>query len=142
MTYATEQNCIDRFGEDTVVVATDRDNTGLVDPVVLGKALADADATIDSYVSGLPGWPFVSVPDSFEHIACDLAIYYAAQPANAGTDEMRKRFEDCIRYLERVAEQKIRLPQETGTNFVKSDASADMLSTERVMTREALGDLF
>lgn len=143
MGYATEQNCIDRYGEDTVIVATDRDGDGSVDSTVMSNALSDADATIDSYVSGLPGWPFDPTPDSFERIACDLALYYAAQPANAATESQRQRYEDAIQYLRDVGTQKIRLPQVAEEAFVASDAAADIVqNTDRVFTRTKLGVLF
>jgi len=142
VTYATSQNCIDRFGSDVVITATDRTNTGTLGVALLAKALADADSTINSYVSGLPGFPFTPVPDAFEKLACDIALYYAALPASAATEEMRQRYEDAIDYLKLVGKQQIRLPYSAGAGFVAPNSTADIVQGERLFTRTTLGELF
>ena len=52
MTYALQQDLIDRFGESELIQLTDRTNVPPtdVDDVVVGRALADADGTIDGYI--------------------------------------------------------------------------------------------
>jgi len=142
MAYATQQNCSDRFGEDTVIVATDRENTGAIDTDILGKALTDADATINSYIAGLPGFPFDPAPDILELLACDIAIYLAARPAGVATETDRQRYEDAIKYLEKVEAQKIRLPYDDGEAFVAPNSTATIVQSERVFTRTKLGNLF
>lgn len=142
MAYATQQNCVDRFGNDIVVVVTDRSNAGVIDITILAKALEDADDTINSYVAGLPGFPFDPTPDVFEKYACDLAIYYAAHPAGVATDEMRARYEDAVKYLTLLGQNKIRLPQSAGTVFVAPNSTADIVQGERIFTRDSLSELF
>lgn len=142
MTYATKQNCIDRYGTDLVVTVTDRDNTGSIDETILGKALLDADNEINSYVAGIPGYPFDPVPDSFEQKACDMAIYFAALPASAATDAMRQRYEDAIKYFSAVASGKIRLPYSAGASFIEPNSTADIVQGERIFTRDTLSELF
>ena len=143
MAYATQQNCIDRFGEDMVIVATDRANAGSIDTDILGKALTDADATINSYISGLPGYPFDPVPDILELLACDVALYLAARPTGVATETDRERYENAIKYLEKVGSQKIRLPYDDGDAFIEPNSTADVVvAGTREFTRSKLGVLF
>jgi phage gp36-like protein len=142
VSYAAQQDCIDRFGEDAVIVATDRDNNGAIDTAVLTKALADADTTIDSYIAGLPGYPFSPVPDICEKLACDLAMYFSARGADVATDESRQRYDDAITYLKLVGSQKIRLSADTGQEIVESNSTADITSQERELDRTTLNRLF
>lgn len=141
MGYATQQNCIDRYGEDAIIVATDRDNDGSIDTDVLAKALADADSEINGYVCGLAAYPFDPVPDVFEKLAVNIAIYNAASPAGVATEEQRKRYEDAIKYLTLVAQSKIRLATETGTDRVVAHATAQITSDDRRMSRTSLDRL-
>lgn len=142
MAYATQQNCIDRYGTDIVTVATDHDGNGVIDNSVLQRALDDATATINSYVAGLPGFPFEVTPDSFEKLCCEMALYNASFTANTVTEEQRTRYDDALKYLTLVAQQKIRLSTGAGQNIVESNATANIISSERIFTRTSLGRLF
>ena len=142
MAYATQQNCIDRYGSDIVIVATDHDNNGAIDTSVLQAALDDATSTINSYVCGLPGFPFASVPDGFEKLCCDMALYNASFTANTVTEEQRKRYDDALKYLLAVAQQKIRLTVESGLNVIEANSTAEIISSERTFTRSSLSRLF
>lgn len=141
MPYATQQDCIDAYGTDAVIVATDRDGDGSIDTSVLDKALEDATAEIDSYVAGLPGFPFDPVPDSFRRRCVDIALYLAAPDATSMTEERKHRYEMAISYFKLVGQQKIRLPQDSGQSFVKPNATASIQSKGRVFSREDMGKL-
>lgn len=141
MAYATQQNCIDMYGEDDVIVATDRDGDGVIDTAVLSKALDNATTIIDSYVSGLPGYPFDPVPDIFESLCCEIAIYKAASTAHALTEEMRTRYEDALKYLTLVGQQKIRLSVDDGEGIVEPNSTATITSNEREIDRTSLNRL-
>lgn len=52
MSYATQQNLVDRFGQVELVQLTDLENTGALNTTRLAAALADASATIDGYLAG------------------------------------------------------------------------------------------
>ncbi len=107
MGYATQQDMIDRFGQAELVQLTDRYNTGSIDATVLGQHLADADNKIDGYLEGRYTLPLAVVPKSLARIACDITRYFLHD--NAATEEVRARYEDATRYLEKVSEGKITL---------------------------------
>ena len=54
MSYAALQDMVDRFGELELVQRTDRTDGATIDAVVLGRALADADAEIVSALGTSP----------------------------------------------------------------------------------------
>lgn len=112
MTYASQQNMIDRFGSQELIELTDRLNTGAIDATVLGQALADANTEIDSYLLSVCVLPLVTVPPRLIKIAADIARYelYGARC----TDQVRARYTDAIAFLKAVV---------TGTASLGLDAS-------------------
>lgn len=78
MAYATQQDMIDRFSTEELVAVTDRDTpqTGAIVSVVLNKALGDADAMINGYVSKQYDLPLVPIPEILTRIACDVARFF------------------------------------------------------------------
>jgi phage gp36-like protein len=100
MTYATQQNMIDRFGSQELIELTDRSNTGAIDATVLGQALADANTEIDSYLFSVCTLPLATVPPRLIKIAADIARYelYGARC----TDQVRARYTDAIAFLKAV----------------------------------------
>ena len=63
MTYATQADMLVRFGEPELIQLTDRFDAplGLIDPDVLGQALARADGEIDSYIAARVSLPLAAV---------------------------------------------------------------------------------
>jgi phage gp36-like protein len=73
--YATIQDLTDRFGAAELVYHTDKASppTGAPDADALGRALGDAAAVIDSYLSSRYRLPLAQVDPVLTKIACDLA---------------------------------------------------------------------
>lgn len=107
MTYATAEQVIERYGAGTVQLLTDRAGAGVLDPVVLERALADAAAEIDTWLAvkyDLPLFsPPASPPEVLTRLAVDIAVYRLAAGADLATDERRRRYEDAVKLLERLA---------------------------------------
>ena len=102
--YCTQQNLVDRFGETELIQLTDRDNIGVIDTSVLARAITDAGCEMDSYLTGY-SLPLATVPDNFERIACDIARYYLYD--NLMAEQVKARYESCIRYLKDVSKGKL-----------------------------------
>ena len=103
MPYATQQDIIDRYGDDALIVASDRDGDGLVDVDTVSKALADATADIDSYVARKYALPLPTVPDVLVRICVDIAMYRLSPEPGVGTEDRRTRYDDAIAFLKDVA---------------------------------------
>lgn len=74
MTYATTKDLADRFTQAELDQVADADGDGLADAEPVARALADADAEIDSALIGRYALPLAApVPELLVRIACDLA---------------------------------------------------------------------
>jgi len=112
MSYCTQQDMIERFGEEEIIQLTDVANIGVIDRVVLDNAIADATAEIDSYLTAYT-LPLATIPAKFTRLACDIARYFLYD--DVATDEVEKRFDIATEYLKLIATGKIVLgPDVTG----------------------------
>ena len=103
MSYATRTDLEARYGTAELTQRESMLATGAV-----ARALADADAFINGYVSGRYTVPLSPVPDNVGHLACAVARYYLL--GDAMTDQARQEFEDAKSWLEKVAAGRIPLP--------------------------------
>lgn len=110
MTYATQQQLIDRFGQQNLVNLTDRAvvATGSIDGAVIVQALTDADALIDGSLSVRYNLPLVTVPPLVVNLAQVIAYWnlHITEPdAKTRTD-----YEDARRTLRDIADGRVRIP--------------------------------
>ncbi len=101
MTYATQADLVDRFGEQELQQRTDRSNGTVIDTVVLGRAQGDADAEIDSYLATRYTLPLASTPLVITRLACDITRYRLYDDGVPET--VRVRYEDAVSLLKRLA---------------------------------------
>jgi phage gp36-like protein len=107
MTYATQADLTDRFGELELAQLTDRTNGAVIDTVVLGRALADADAEIDSYLATRYTLPLASTPVVITRLACDMTRYRLYDDGMHET--VRVRYQDAVSLLKRLASGDVQL---------------------------------
>ncbi|MEQ8747349.1 DUF1320 domain-containing protein [Pyruvatibacter sp.] len=140
MTYATKQDLIDRFGAEELEQLTDRDGTAdaIVDSV-LTRALEDADAKINSYLSGHYTLPLSDPPDVLERTAADMARYYLYQ--DGAPEQVQKAFDHAIAYLRDVAAGKARLgDQDAPGDAPTSDGGPRINADPAVFSKDTLAD--
>ena len=107
MPYATLQDLVDRFGYEQLAQLSDRDAGVTVDEVVVGRALADADAEIDGYLVALYALPLASVPALLVRMACDIARYRLF--GDRVTEQVRQLYTDAVRDLKAIASGAIKI---------------------------------
>ena len=112
MTYATQQDLIDRFGPEELSQLTDRGSGTVIDASVVNRALADADAEIDGYLATRYALPLSSVPGILQLVACNIARYRML--GESTTDEARNRYADAVRWLKGLATGTVQLPGAAG----------------------------
>lgn len=100
-TYATQQNMIDRFGEQELIELTDRANAGTINATVLGQALADADAEINAYLTSRYTLPLASVPPVLVKFAADVARYQLYD--TRATEMVKARYDDAVKFFKALA---------------------------------------
>lgn len=106
MSYATQQDLIDRFGERELIELTDRAEppAGTIDANVVAKALADADALVNSYIGRRYKVPIAEVPDVIRRAAADIARYYLFD--DRPTEAVRRAYEDTVKFLSDISNGK------------------------------------
>lgn len=134
MSYCTQANFEDRFGEQELIQLTDRaiPPLGVVDTTVLAGALADADAEIDAYLSGRYSLPLDPVPSVLIRIAADIARYRLYD--DRATEEVRNRYTDALKFLMSIAKGEIAL----GANPPPAAGAPEYSTPGRVFTAETL----
>lgn len=140
MTYATQQNMIDRFGEREVIALTDRDNAGVIDVVVLDKALQSADSEINTYLAGSYSLPLDSTPLVVRDFACDIARYRLSSAEVVETEEVRNRYRDAIKFFEKVASGLTTLGLNNLNQITNSIGSVKTNQPSRVFNAATLAD--
>lgn len=107
--YATYADAIRIYGESYVIVPSDRDSDGIAEKASFDENLLIASSHMDGYLFGHYPLPLVTADPMLTKVCVDLAIYNSAPTQDVRTDEMRRRYEDAILWLEKVAAGKIQL---------------------------------
>lgn len=134
MTYATQQDLIDRYGETELIQLTDRTNLGVINVTVLNQALADADAEIDAYLAGRYAMPLASVPLVLKRAACDIArcgLYSDAAPELLVT-----RRKEAVRLLENIAKGTVNLGLDSAGAAAPAADTVQFVTGGKVFKRE------
>lgn len=103
MAYATETDIVTLYGPNLLTVIADRDNDNIVDSDAVARSLEEASEEIDSYVGVKYAVPLSTSLASIRRCAVDIAVYRLAQTADVLTDELRQRYEDCIKLLLQIS---------------------------------------
>jgi len=135
MTYATQTDLVERFGEAELAQLSDRESGVVLDTAVITRALADADAEIDAYLATRYALPLASVPAVLPRLAADIARYWLFD--DRVTDAVRNRYLDAVSLLKRLASGEVRLdgattppPAANGSVGVASRAPARVFDAD------------
>jgi phage gp36-like protein len=140
--YCTLQDLIDRFGEDELVrLSTEANSLGefptTINQVQVDRAIADAEATIDSYLAGRYPLPLAQIPPVLNRHACDMARYFLQD--RSPLEEVKNRYSDAIRFLEKVASGAITLGIDSLGNRPETNDGAVIQSGGSVFGRSDKG---
>jgi phage gp36-like protein len=109
--YASSDDMIARYPNRDLLQLTNEDPTQTeINTSVIDQALADASAEIDGYLDGRFALPLTDAPALLDRLACDVAMYrlQSLRPLHDMADA-RKRYEDAIEPLVRVARGEVTL---------------------------------
>lgn len=144
MIYATKQDIVDRYNEETLLLVFTR---RLVDPdaddaaiaaalaAAIARALADASAELDSYIASY--LPLAIVPPALVGYCVDIALYRGSDSV-AVPEERRKRYEDAIRWASKVGAGTIKLQLPAGAEPAAATSTIQAVSPTPVFTRDSL----
>lgn len=138
MAYASQQDLVDRFGEQELIQLTDRENTGAIVSHVVDRALGDADAEINSYVVARYKLPLPETPAVLVRLACDIARYQLS--GDRVQESVRQRYEDAVKFLKSLSRGEADLGVAVGETPAPADASVRVVAPPRVFDRNTLAD--
>jgi len=99
--YATHQDMISRFGQEELILLTNKDSRGsVIDTAVLDTAIADASHRIDGYLGGRYDLPLSVVPPVMAVLCCDIARYQLYD--DQAPDKITERYDNAIAFLKAV----------------------------------------
>ncbi len=137
MTYATQADLTDRFGAVELAQLTDRASGQVIDTAVLDRALADADAEINSYLASRYALPLASTPTVLVRLAADMARYRLHD--DRVTEAVRARYQDAVSLLKRLASGEVRLDgAATPPPAASNSSGVSVSSPDRVFGADAL----
>lgn len=137
MTYATQQNMIDRFGEQELIELTDHADTGAINATVLGQALADADAEINAYLTSRYTLPLASVPPVLVKFAADVARYQLYD--TRASEQVKARYDDAVKFFKMLASGSVSLGLDPVNQPVADVGGVQVNAAARVFNADSLG---
>jgi len=139
MPYCTLEDILDSMDEDEVIGYTDDADTGSVNTEATDKAIAGADALIDAHIASKYGIPLSPVPDIINSLAVDIAIYKISSRRGGAPEGIRKKYEDAVKFLEKVSSGKVHIPGAASAPITSSNGSVKLTSDPRIFTRDTMG---
>ena len=136
--YATTANMLSRFGEQDLILLTEREDStpGEINLEVLTQALIDASAEIDGYIVGRYTLPLVTVPTVLERNCCDIARYFLY--GDRAPEQVEKRYQAVVKYLTSVSKGDISLGMaDTGESADQSELTVVVESAGSVFSRQS-----
>lgn len=137
MAYCTQADITEQIPEAELIQLTDDGDLGVVDADAVARAIADADAEIDGYCGDRYTVPFSTVPDMIRKLSVDIAVYNLYSRRTGAPENRQKRYDDAVKFLERVSDGKTAVPGVSGTTESASDR-VSFTGPDRVFSRDNL----
>lgn len=131
MGYCTQADIEGQLDRADLIALTDDNGIGSADAAAVARAIADADAEIDSYCGSRYTVPFSPVPVIVRKFSVDMAIYhlFSRRSVLKIPEERQKRYDNAIRFLRDAAKGLITLgadaPAEPGDGLPQATRTKD-----------------
>jgi phage gp36-like protein len=119
MAYATREDLEKMYGVQLLAIVADLTEDGITEDDAVSAALDEASSEIDAYLAVKFQVPVLGAPPILTQLCRDMAIYRLALSSSKRTNEMRVRYEDAIKMLEKMAAGKVGVP------FLPADLDGD-----------------
>ena len=136
MAYSEKADILEQITDEELIQLTDDSGIGSVDDGVVSRAIADADAEIDSYCATRYSVPFSGVPVMIRKLSVDIALYHLYSRRQLVVPEERKdRYNAAIRYLRDVAKGIVSLGGDAPAQDTDGGPGATTSKSDRVFSR-------
>lgn len=135
MTYASQQDLIERAGLTEITEVADRDGNGVPDPDVIEAALFTADERINSYLAVRYRTPLARVAPVVIGWAVSIARYFLHR--DGAPDHVVRDYRDTIAELKEAAAGRLAVPDAEGLSPIASSSGATSVDgTPPAFTKE------
>lgn len=139
MAYVTAQEIVDRYGLDYLQIPSDHNKDRLPDLTPIDRAIEDASAEIDKFMSTRFDVPLTTVDTDaslawVKRCCADLAVYFLAATWDSMSDLIIRRRDECMKQLHEIADGTIN----PGGNVTPSKFSNKLCANTRQLTRSKL----
>jgi len=134
MAYCTQADILEQLDEDVLIQLTDDDDIGAVDADMVTRAIADADALIDSYCGARYDVPLSPVPNIIRKCSVDLAICNLYARRKGVSEDREKRCKAAVGYLKDVSTGKATLGTDTPAADEDDGPQATTVKTDRLFS--------
>lgn len=138
--YCYQADITEQISVDELIQLTDDNGLGMVDASVLDRAVADAQAEIDSYCGTRYTVPFSAVPDMIRKVAVDISIYNLYARRRGAPEDRKERYRDAIRFLKGVASGGASLGASAPQATDDSGPQTTKTPADRIFTRGRVSD--
>ena len=140
MAYATQQDLIDRFGEDELIQLTDRTNLPAtsIDVDVVAAALSDAENLADSYLAKRFQLPLDPVPEVLTRTISEIARYFLHGRRTDKDDPVTRDYSQALAWLKDAAKGLVELDTAGTTPDQSGDGQVQVEAPDRVFSRDTL----
>jgi phage gp36-like protein len=136
MTYCTQAQLSDRYGDSMLIDLTDRavPATGTIDTDVIGRSLADTYAMIDGYLLGRYVLPLSVTPPLIIDLAQVISIYKLHR--NVPEQKIVDDYKQALAILKQIADGTVRLsvegvePAASGSSGVRTNEPCRPLTAD------------
>lgn len=139
MPYCTQTDILEQLSQDELIGLTDDAGAGVVDASVVARAVADADAEIDSYAAGRYTVPFSPVPAMIRKTSVEIAIYNLFSRRRGAPDSRRQRYDASTRFLRSLANGEVTLGSDSPGASTDDGIAASVSSDDRIFSKDTLG---
>ncbi len=146
MGYITNAEIEERVGSAALVQLADDDGNGVADTGVVDEARLGAEGEVNSYLARRHQVPIdlvahAELSDVLASVTLDLAEYRLRVRRPPVSEDARRRREQAIDWLSKVADGRIDLPSLSPVAASAARSTiAQSIGEERLLTREELGD--
>ena len=135
MAYCTKTDILEQLEEDVLIQLTDDEDAGVVDEGKVTRAIADADAEIDSYCGTKYDVPFSTVPVMIRKMSVDIAIYNLYARRRGAPEDRKERYDDAISFLKDISKGIASLGGDGPSADDDSGPEATTVKSDRVFSR-------
>lgn len=137
MNYATEADMRDRYRDSLLNNLLSRVGIAEPDTDKLNRALTDASALIESYLSARYTLPLSVIPRLLVQHCCTIAFYYLND--ERATEQTTQRYKDALRWLAEVKNGSLPLGVDEDNSAPESSDLPQMSSEFSVFARSQKG---